>query len=174
MCSIKKYIRQVPDFPKAGITFYDVTTLIRSDEGFKLALDELEKLIRPLNPDLIVGIESRGFVFGAPLADRLDLGLAVARKPGKLPANTVSCEYELEYGKDRLEMHRDAVSKGQGVIVVDDLIATGGTLSAACHLVEKLGGEVAAIVAVVELSFLPWRERLKNYQVHCLASYDSQ
>jgi len=170
----KKYIRSVEDHPNPGITFYDITTLILDPEGFRLSVDALEESVRAWNPDKLLAVESRGFVFAAALADRLGLGTALARKPGKLPGETISAEYELEYGHDKLELHRDAIGDGERVVVVDDLIATGGTLKASCQLVEKLGGEVVGIASVVELSFLPWREKLEGYNVTFLVSYDSE
>jgi len=171
---LKKYIRTVPDFPKPGIGFYDITTLLQSPSGFKMALGAMEEYVAGKQVQKIVCIESRGFVFGAPLADRLGVGMALARKPGKLPYKTVSEEYALEYGSDSLEMHADAVAAGERVVIVDDLIATGGTLRAVCRMIEQLGGEVVGISAVIELSFLPWREKLADYDVNCLVSFDSE
>ncbi len=174
MTDLTKYIRSVPDFPKPGINFYDITTLLQNPEGFRLAVDGLEEYVRKIRAEKILAVESRGFFFGAALADRLGLSIVPARKPGKLPYQTISEEYALEYGTDRLEIHADAVEKGERVVVVDDLIATGGTLVAACKLVERLGGEVAGVAAVIDLSFLPWRERLAAYDVHYLVSFDSE
>jgi adenine phosphoribosyltransferase len=174
MNDLKQYVREVPDFPKEGILFYDITSLIQHKDGYNQSLDAMEKFVRKVNPDTIVGIESRGFIFGGALADRLDLGFVTARKPGKLPWKTISEEYELEYGTDKLEMHIDGVEKGARVVVVDDLIATGGTIKAVCSLVELLGGEVVGVSSVIELSFLPWREKLKGYDVDYLISYDSE
>ena len=174
MDDLKNYVRSVPDFPKPGINFYDITTLLMDPVGFRKALDEMEQFVRSKNADKIISIESRGFVFGAALADRLHLGLVTARKPGKLPYKTISEEYDLEYGTDTIEVHKDAVSSGDRVVVVDDLIATGGTALAACKLTEKLGGEVVGISAVIDLSFLPWREKLAGYDVNYLVSYDSE
>ncbi len=174
MEDLKKYIRSVPDFPKPGINFYDITTLLMNPDGFRQALGEMETYVKSRGAQKIISIESRGFVFGAALADRLRMGLITARKPGKLPYKTVSESYDLEYGTDSLEMHADTVSDGEKVVIVDDLIATGGTLQAACKMVEKLGGEVAGISVVIDLSFLPWREKLDGYDVHCLISYDSE
>ena len=174
MEDLKKYIRSVPDFPKPGIKFYDITTLLIDPAGFKKALDEMEGFVKPLGVTKIISIESRGFVFGAALADRLGIGLVTARKPGKLPYKTISEEYALEYGTDSLEIHSDAVNEGEKVVVVDDLIATGGTLQAVCKMIERLGGVVAGISVVIDLSFLPWREKLKGYNVHHLISYDSE
>lgn len=174
MDELKKYIRSVPDFPKPGINFYDVTTLIGSSEGFKMTLDKMEEYIKSKNPDKIVGIEARGFIFGSALADRLRLSFIPARKPGKLPYKTISEEYDLEYGTDKVELHTDAVSEGEKVVIVDDLLATGGTMKAVCSLVEKSGGKVAGISTVVDLNFLPWRDKLSGYDVNYLLSYDSE
>ncbi|MFQ6008784.1 MAG: adenine phosphoribosyltransferase [Candidatus Zixiibacteriota bacterium] len=171
---IKKYIRTVPDFPKPGINFYDITTLLQDPTGFHMAVDLMEKFVRAKKPQKIVAVEARGFIFGAALADRLRIGVAVARKPGKLPYQTVSQEYELEYGSDNIVLHADAVLPGERIVVVDDLIATGGTLEAVCRLVERLGGEVVGVSTVIDLSFLPWREKLKKYEVNYLISYDSE
>jgi len=174
MDNLKKYIRNVPDFPKPGVLFYDITTLLEDSEGFKQVLSRMEEFIKSRNADKIVSIESRGFIFGAALADRLSISLVLGRKPGKLPYETISEEYELEYGTDKLEIHADAVREGERVVIVDDLIATGGTLKSVCSMVEKLGGEVVGISTVIELSFLPWREKLKAYNVQYLVSYDSE
>ncbi len=171
MSDLKKYIRSVPDFPKPGICFYDITTLLRNPAGFRLALDEMEEYISSKKPDAIVAIESRGFIFGAALADRLNLGMVTIRKPGKLPSATISQEYSLEYGTDSIEIHTDALKTGDKVVVVDDLIATGGTLKATCNLVEKLGTEIVGVSVVIDLNFLPWREKLSDYDVNCLISY---
>ncbi|HOD66699.1 MAG TPA: adenine phosphoribosyltransferase [candidate division Zixibacteria bacterium] len=171
---LKRYIRSVPDFPRPGINFYDITTLLQNPAGFRRAVDQLEGYVRGVQAERILAIESRGFFFGAALADRLGLSIIPARKPGKLPYTTVSEEYELEYGTDRLEVHADAVLPGDRVVVVDDLIAIGGTLLAACRLVERLGGVVAGVAAVIDLRFLPWREKLSGYDVRYLVSYDSE
>lgn len=174
MDELKKYIRSVPDFPKPGINFYDITTLLQNPDSFKIALELMEKYIREKKVNKLISIESRGFIFGAALADRLNLGFVPARKPGKLPYKTIAEEYDLEYGTDRLELHSDSVSNGDKVVIVDDLLATGGTMQAACKLVEKLGGEVSGISVVIDLSFLPWRDKLSNYNVNYLISYDSE
>ena len=174
MGELKKYIRTVPDFPKPGINFYDITTLFQNPAGFRLALGEMEKYVRSKEPQKIVGIESRGFIFAAALADRLQVGLAIARKPGKLPYKSVSEQYDLEYGTDSVVLHEDAINPGERTVVVDDLIATGGTLQAVCRLVERLDGEVVGISTVIDLSFLPWREKLGKYDVNYLISYDSE
>ena len=174
MADLKQFIREVPDFPKPGINFYDISTLLQDKIGFGLALDRMEVYAVSRKAEKIVAIEARGFVFGAALADRMNIGLAIARKPGKLPYKTHSQEYALEYGTDRIEMHIDAVSRGERVLVVDDLIATGGTLAAACKLVEKMGGEVVGISSVISLDFLPYREKLEGYDINFLVSYDSE
>ena len=174
MEELKKHIRHVPDFPKKGITFYDVTTLFQSPEGFSLALDQMESYVRSIGARKILAIESRGFIVGAALADRLNLPMVLARKPGKLPYKTISEEYSLEYGTDRIEIHRDAIGTGDRVVVVDDLVATGGTLKAACKLVERSGGEVAGISAIIALTFLPFAEILAGYDLNYLVSYDSE
>jgi len=173
MEKLKEYIRTVPDFPKPGINFYDITTLLQNPSGFHLALESMERYIRLKEPQKIVGIESRGFIFAAALADRLNVGLAVARKPGKLPYKTVFEQYDLEYGTDSIVLHEDAVNKGERAVVVDDLIATGGTMQAVCRLIERLGGEVVGISTVIDLSFLPWRKKLGKYDVNYLISYNS-
>jgi len=174
MEDLKNYIRSIPDFPKKGVRFYDITSLLEAPAGFKLALRCMEEYIVSRSADKILAIESRGFIFGAALADRLNLPLAIVRKPGKLPGKTIYEEYELEYGTDRIEIHEEAISKGQKIVIVDDLIATGGTLAAACRLVEKLGGEVAGISAVVALTFLPYAEKLEAYDYSYLIAYDSE
>lgn len=174
MEDLKQYIRSVPDFPKPGITFYDITTLMQNPVGLNRTVDLMEKFVRRKNPDKIIGIEARGFVFGAALADRLDIGFVPARKPGKLPSKTLAEEYALEYGTDRLEIHADAVTQGERVVIVDDLLATGGTMLATCKLVEKLGGVVAGISTVIDLKFLPWREKLRKYDTNYLISYESE
>ncbi len=174
MEDLKKYIRSVPNFPKEGVRFYDITSLLEDPSGFKLALSRMEDYLVSRSAEKILAIESRGFIFGAALADRLKLPLAVVRKPGKLPGKTIFEEYELEYGTDRIEIHKDAIARGQKVVIVDDLIATGGTLAAACRLVEKLGGEVAGISAVVALPFLPFEQKLKGYDYNYLVAFDSE
>lgn len=174
MEQLKKFIRQVPDFPRKGITFYDVTTLFENPVGFNLALSALEELIKPKNANRLVGVEARGFVVGAALADRLKLPFSLARKPGKLPYDKIFESYNLEYGSNRLEMHVDSVKPGERVVVVDDLIATGGTLAAACKLVERMDGEVISIASIIGLTFLPFGHKLAGYNVDCLISYDSE
>lgn len=174
MEELKQYIRSVPDFPKPGINFYDITTLIQNGVGFAKAVDAMEKYTRSRDCQKIVAVEARGLIFGGAIADRLGIGLVPARKPGKLPYKTITEEYALEYGVDRLQLHEDAVTKGERVVIVDDLLATGGTIDAVGRLVGRLGGEVVGISTVIELSFLPWRKRLARYDVNYLISYDSE
>ncbi len=169
--TIQKYIRDIPDFPKPGILFKDITPLLASPEGFDASLAGLEAIVRELKGEVLVGMESRGFLFGAALAARMGLPFVPARKPGKLPAETVSMEYELEYGTDTLEIHADGIEKGQRVVIVDDLIATGGTAAATGALIEKLGGIVAGYAFVIELAFLEGRKRLGDAPVQALLTY---
>lgn len=171
---LKEHIRAVPDFPKKGINFRDITTLINNPEAFKYSIDQIIDYYKNKEIDIIIGVESRGFIFGSPVAYSLGKKLAIVRKPGKLPSDVVFEEYELEYGTDRLEMHRDTIEPGQKVLIIDDLLATGGTIEATARLVEKLGGKVAGLAFVVELSFLKGRERLKNYDILSLVQYDSE
>ena len=158
---IKNEIRQVPDFPKKGIQFLDITTGVKNPEAFKAMIDFLYNQFKDKKVDYIAGIESRGFVFGAPLADRLNAGFILIRKPNKLPAETISESYELEYGTDTVQMHADAIEKGKRVVVIDDLLATGGTASAACRLVQKAGGEVVAAAFIIELTPLNGAKAIK-------------
>ncbi len=164
------YIRDIPDFPKKGIIFKDITPLLADGDAFSASISELSRLV-PENVDAIVGIEARGFVFGAALAQHLGLGLVTVRKPGKLPADVHSIEYELEYGVDRLEIHRDALSVGHKVVIVDDLLATGGTAAATVELVQQLGAEVVSCLFVIELSFLNGRKAVRS-ETHSLLQYD--
>ena len=169
---LKKLIRQVPDFPKPGILFYDITTLLKDAQGLETLLNEMTAPHRDAQPDLVVGIEARGFVFGLAMAARLSSGFIPVRKPKKLPAETVSVTYALEYGEDSIEAHKDAIQPGQRVLIVDDLLATGGTAAAACQLVEKLGGIVTGLSFAVELNFLNGRAKLPGYKIHSLLQYD--
>lgn len=169
--ALKSRIRHVPDFPKPGILFYDVTTLLRDREGFRLALDLLAAPYMDRGVELVVGIESRGFILGSAVADRLGAGFVPVRKLGKLPAETVRANYALEYGTDSLEMHRDGVTSGQRVLIVDDLLATGGTASATVQLVRALGGDVVALVFLIELAGLHGRSRLDGEVVHAVLTY---
>lgn len=165
-------IRGVPDFPIKGILFYDITTLLKNPAALKASIDQLTDHYREAKVDKVVGIESRGFIFGLPLAYQLGAGFVPVRKPGKLPAATLSESYSLEYGTNTLEIHIDAIEKNQRVLVVDDLLATGGTAKATCNLVEKLGGEVVGLAFAIELNFLKGREKLKGYDVFSLIRYD--
>jgi adenine phosphoribosyltransferase len=171
MDQLKSKIRHVPDFPKAGILFYDVTTLLRDPEGFRLTIDSMALPYRGRGIDLVVGIESRGFILGAPLADRLGAGFVPVRKVGKLPSECVRATYDLEYGSDSLEMHRDAIEPGQRVLVVDDLLATGGTARATVDLVKQLGGIVEGVALLVELVALNGRARLAGENITAVLQY---
>lgn len=173
MEDLKKLIREVPNFPKKGINFYDITTLLLDPEGLEGTIDALTELCRGMQIDTIIGVESRGFIFGTPLAYQLGTGFIPVRKPKKLPAKTVSVSYDLEYGTDTLEMHKDAVGKGHRILIVDDLLATGGTAKAVVDLVEKVGGVVAGLLFVVELDFLEGRKKFDGYEVKSLIHYDS-
>jgi adenine phosphoribosyltransferase len=171
MEQLKTKIRSVPDFPKAGILFYDITTLLQDPAGFRAAVHSLATPFEAQGIDLVVGIESRGFIFGSAVADRLGAGFAPVRKPGKLPSTTMKATYDLEYGTDTLEIHDDAVRPGQRVLVVDDLLATGGTAKAASGLVKRLGGEVYALAFLIELIALNGRERLNGERLHSVLKY---
>jgi adenine phosphoribosyltransferase len=165
-------IRSVPDFPVKGILFYDITTLLKNPEALKQSVDQLASRYQNTAIDLVVGVESRGFIYGTALAYKLGAGFVPVRKPGKLPAETLVESYELEYGTNSIEIHVDAIQKGQKVLVVDDLLATGGTAKATCNLVEKLGGEVVGVAFMIELNFLKGREKLEGYEVFSLLQYD--
>lgn len=171
---LKQYIRNVPDFPKKGIIFRDITTLLKDPIALKETIEQLYESTKGLKIDKVVGIESRGFMFGAMLAEKLNVGFVPLRKPGKLPAETEKEFYDLEYGKDSIEIHKDAISKGEKVLVHDDLLATGGTAKAAINLIEKLGGEVVQVLFLVELSFLKGREKLQGHNVKSLVDYMSE
>lgn len=164
-------IRDVPDFPTPGILFKDITTLLKEPAALRQVFDELTAAYTDQNIDLVVGIESRGFIFGAPLADRLEAGFVPVRKMGKLPAKTIATEYALEYGTNTIEIHADAVQPGQRVLIADDLLATGGTVEATAKLVEQLGGEVVGLAFLIELKFLKGRERLDKYNITTLLQY---
>lgn len=175
MDDLKKYIREVPDFPKPGINFFDITTLLKDPLALRMTVDRFAWLFsrgaRSGPIDKVIGIEARGYMFAPPLAYSLNAGFVPVRKPGKLPAKTVSASYDLEYGKDRLEMHADAVSPGERVLIVDDVIATGGTAKATANLVEGQGGVVAGFGFLIELTFLPGREKLAGYEFESLIRY---
>lgn len=173
MDHLKSKIRNVPDFPKPGILFYDITTLLQDPAGFRDAIDSLSQPFVGRGIDIVVGIESRGFIFGSAVADRLKAGFAPVRKPGKLPSTTVRESYDLEYGSDALEIHDDAVKPGQRVLIVDDLLATGGTAKAASDLVARLGGQVHALAFLIELGFLNGRDKLAGHTLHTVLTYSS-
>jgi adenine phosphoribosyltransferase len=168
---LKTKIRDVPDFPKPGIVFKDVMPLLADATAFRQTIEELAEWSRPRAPDLVLGAEARGFIFGGALAYELGCGFVPARKPGKLPWETVEAQFELEYGTDTLQVHRDAFAEGARVIVLDDVLATGGTAKAKIELVEKLGAEVVGALFVIELEFLRGREKLAGYEVHSLVRY---
>src|SRR5712671_8019854 len=169
---LKKLIREVPDFPKKGILFYDITTLLKDKVGFATLIDALSEHYVGKDIDLVLGMEARGFIFGPALAYRLNAGFVPVRKPGKLPAATAKYDYALEYGTNTLEIHKDAIEKGQRVIIVDDLLATGGTAQATVKLAQLLGAEIVGLAFVVELDFLRGRDRLKGHDVFSLLNYD--
>jgi adenine phosphoribosyltransferase len=171
MTNIEAFIRDIPDFPKPGIIFKDITPLLGDGAAFRASIDQLAASLADVPCDAIVGIESRGFLFGAALAMAKGVGFVPIRKPGKLPYDIISREYSLEYGTDTVEMHRDGVREGQSVVIIDDLIATGGTATAACELVEQVGAKVSALGFVIALDFIPWRDRLGDRDVRALLRY---
>ena len=168
---LKQHIKHVPDFPKAGILFYDITTLLRDPEGFKITIDMLASPFVDKGINAVVGIESRGFILGAAVAQRINAGFIPIRKPGKLPSKTLKESYALEYGTDALEVHEDAVEKGQRVLIVDDVLATGGTAAAAAQLVRKLGGDLHGLAFLIELEFLNGRSKLGSEDVFSVLQY---
>jgi adenine phosphoribosyltransferase len=168
---LKQHIRHVPDFPKAGILFYDITTLLRGPLGFKATIDTLSTPYVDQRIDAVIGIESRGFILGGAVAERIGAGFIPIRKPGKLPAKALKETYDLEYGKDALEIHEDAIEKGQRILIVDDVLATGGTAAAASQLVKKLGGELHGLAFLIELLFLNGRTRLEGEDVYSVLQY---
>lgn len=174
MKKIEEYVKSIPDFPEKGIIFRDVTSVLQDADGLHLAIDEMQKFLEGVDFDVIAGTESRGFIFGVPIAYNLHKAFVPVRKKGKLPRETVSAEYELEYGKAEIEMHKDAIQPGQKVVLVDDLIATGGTIEAAARLVEELGGEVVKIIFLMELEGLKGREKLKGYDVESVIRYEGK
>ena len=174
MKKIGEYVKSIPDFPEKGIIFRDVTSVLQDADGLHLAIDEMQKFLEGVDFDVIAGTESRGFIFGVPIAYNLHKAFVPVRKKGKLPRETVSAEYELEYGKAEIEMHKDAIQPGQKVVLVDDLIATGGTIEAAARLVEELGGEVVKIIFLMELEGLKGREKLKGYDVESVIHYEGK
>ena len=171
MKKLEDYVVTIPDFPEPGIQFRDITSVIQDPEGLKLAIDGLADLVRDLDFDLVIGPESRGFIFGVPVAYLLGKGFIPVRKKGKLPRETISQKYDLEYGQAEVEMHKDAIRPGQKVVIVDDLIATGGTIEAIIKLVERLGGKVVKIIFLMELEGLNGRDKLKGYKVESVVKY---
>jgi adenine phosphoribosyltransferase len=171
MLELGPLIRDVPDFPKKGILFKDITTLLKNPRAFKQSIDQLTDLVRAHDPSIVIGMESRGFIFAAPIAYQLNASFVPVRKLGKLPGEVISTEYDLEYGTNTLELHSDAVNKGDRVLIVDDLLATGGTVSATIELVERLEGKVVAVAFLVELTALKGRDRLQNYEVISLLKF---
>jgi adenine phosphoribosyltransferase len=168
---LRARIREVPDFPKPGILFYDITTLLKDADAFREVVDRMADQVDGRTIDLVVGMESRGFIFSAPLAYKLQAGFVPVRKLGKLPADTIEVEYALEYGTATLEVHKDAIEKGQRVLIVDDLLATGGTVMGTIELVRRLGGEIAGLSFMVELTALRGRDKLGDHQIHTLLTY---
>jgi adenine phosphoribosyltransferase len=170
----KQMIRNVPDFPKKGIMFRDITTLLKDKDSFQKSADALYELSKDLQIDKVAGIDSRGFIFGGILANKLETGFVLVRKPGKLPAETLSQSYTLEYGEDTLEIHKDSITPGERILLHDDLLATGGTARAACDLIEKAGGIIVQVSFIIELAFLGGKDLFRDYKVDTLVSYDSE
>ena len=171
---LEDYVLTIPDFPEPGIMFRDITSLIQDPDGLKDAIDGLKDILKDVEFDKVLGLESRGFIFGTPIAYEFKKGFVPVRKKGKLPRETVSAKYELEYGEAEIEIHKDAIEKGERVVIIDDLIATGGTLEAASRLVEELGGEVVCIALVMELAGLEGRKKLEKYDVRTLITYEGK
>lgn len=171
---LRDLIRDVPDFPKPGIIFKDITPLLAHPAGLSLSVEYLTQPFRHMQIDIVTGAESRGFIFGTAVARNLSAGFVPIRKPGRLPAETISEEYTLEYGSEAVEIHTDAIQPGERVLMVDDVLATGGTMAACCRLVEKLGGQIAGIAVLIELSFLDGRKQLNGYPLHSILTYDSE
>ncbi len=174
MKKLEEYVRSIPDFPEPGIIFRDITTILQDPDGLHLAIQSMQDKLKYTEFDVVVGTESRGFIFGVPIAYNLHKAFVPVRKKGKLPCETVSMEYDLEYGSAVIEMHKDSIKPGQKVVLVDDLVATGGTIEAAIKLVEELGGEVVKVVFLMELAGLKGRERLKGYEVESVLCYDGK
>ena len=174
MKKIEEDVRSIPDFPEPGIIFRDVTSILQDADGFALAVDSMQALLDGLEVDVIAGAESRGFIFGAPIAYNLHKPFVLIRKKGKLPCETIESSYELEYGSATIEMHKDSITPGQRVVLVDDLIATGGTIEATARMVEELGGKVVKIISLMELAGLNGRERLKDYDVASVICYEGK
>lgn len=174
MKKLEEYVRSIPDFPEEGIIFRDITTVLQDAEGLKLAIDSMIDVLKDVDFDVVVGTESRGFIFGVPIAYALGKAFVPCRKKGKLPCETVTAEYDLEYGSNAIELHKDSIQKGQKAVLIDDLIATGGTIEACANLVEQLGGEVVKIVFLMELAGLKGRERLQKYDVSSIITYEGK
>ena len=174
MKKLEEYVRSIPDFPEPGIIFRDITTILQDPDGLHLAIQSMQDKLKDTEFDVVVGTESRGFIFGVPIAYNLHKAFVPVRKKGKLPCETVSMEYDLEYGSAVIEVHKDSIKPGQKVVLVDDLVATGGTIEAAIKLVEELGGEVVKVVFLMELAGLKGRERLKGYEVESVLCYDGK
>ena len=174
MKKIEEYVRSIPDFPEPGIIFRDITSVLQDADGLQLAIDSMFKLLDGVDYDVVAGTESRGFIFGVPIAYEMHKPFVPVRKKGKLPCETISQSYDLEYGQATIEMHKDSIKPGQKVVLVDDLIATGGTIEAAIKLVEQLGGEVVKVIFLMELAGLKGRERLKGYDVASVITYEGK
>ena len=174
MKPLEEYVRSIPDFPEPGIIFRDITSILQDADGLKLAIDSMQKCLDDVEFDVVVGTESRGFIFGVPIAYNLHKPFVPVREKGKLPCETISQSYDLEYGSATIEMHKDSIKPGQKVVIVDDLIATGGTVEAAIKMVEALGGEVVRVVFLMELAGLKGRERLKDYSVSSVLRYEGK
>jgi adenine phosphoribosyltransferase len=174
MKRLEEYVRSIPDFPEPGIIFRDVTSVLQDKDGLKMAIDQMQDLLKGLEFDIIAGPESRGFIFGVPIAYNLNKPFIPVRKKGKLPCETVSMDYDLEYGKATIEIHKDSIKPGQKVVIIDDLIATGGTIEAITKLIEMLGGEVVKIIFLMELKGLNGRKKLTNYDVEAVIQYEGK
>lgn len=174
MKRLEEYVRSVPDFPEKGIIFRDVTSILQDKDSLKMAIDQMQEHVKDLDFDIVLGPESRGFIFGVPIAYNLNKAFVPVRKKGKLPCETIEMEYDLEYGSAIIEMHKDAIKPGQKVVIIDDLIATGGTIEAIIKIVESLGGEVIKIVFLMELEGLKGRDKLKGYDIEAIIKYDDK
>ncbi len=174
MKRLEEYVRSIPDFPEPGIIFRDVTSVLQDKDGLRMAIDQMQELLEGIDFDAVVGPESRGFIFGVPIAYNLNKAFIPIRKKGKLPCETISMDYDLEYGKATIEMHKDAIQKGQKIVIIDDLIATGGTIEAITKLIESLGGEVIKIIFLMELKGLNGRDKLTGYDVEAVIQYEGK
>lgn len=174
MKKLEEYVRSIPDFPKPGIVFRDITTVLQDKDGLRLSIDAMQEFLKDTDFDLVVGPESRGFIFGVPIAYNMNKGFVPVRKKGKLPSETISQEYDLEYGSATLEIHKDAIKPGQRVVIIDDLIATGGTTEAIIKLIEKIGGEVVKVVFLMELAGLEGRKKLEGYDVQAALRFEGK